>query len=51
MIVDFLKFHFDDFVGAGLYHAPDVTRLDWQFAEPAIDQHQQLHARRAAVIE
>ena len=35
----------------GLHHAPDEAGLDGQLAMAAVDQHQQLHARRAAVIE
>ncbi len=50
-VVDFLKFHFDDFVIGGLHGAADVARFDGQFAMAAIDQNQQLHARRTAVIE
>ena len=35
----------------GLHHAADVARFDGQFAMAAVDQHQQLHARRASLIE
>ena len=49
--VDFLELHFDDLVVGGLHRAADESRFDGQFAMAAVDQHQQLHARRAAVIE
>ncbi len=35
----------------GLHRAADECGFDRQFAMAAVDQHQQLHARRAAVIE
>ena len=35
----------------GLHHAADEARFDGQLAMAAVDQHQQLHARRAAVVE
>ena len=35
----------------GLHHAADVAGLDGQLAVAAVDEHQQLHARRAAVVE
>ena len=35
----------------GLHGAADVARFDGQLAVAAVDQHQQLHARRAPVIE
>ena len=35
----------------GLHRAADEARLDRQLAMAAVDQHQQLHARRPAVIE
>ena len=41
--VDFLEFHFDDFVSCGLHHAADVTCFNGQFAMAAIDKHQQLY--------
>ena len=49
--VDFLKLHFDDFVVGGLHHAADIARFDGQLAMAAIDQHQQLHARRPSLVE
>ena len=49
--VDFLELHFDDLVVGGLHHAADEARLDGQLAVAAVDQRQQLHARRAAVVE
>ena len=51
MLVDLLELHFDDFVVGGLHHAPDELGFDGQLAVAAVDQHQQVHARRAAVIE
>ena len=51
MLVDFLKLHFDDFVVGGLDVAADELGFDGQLAVAAIDQHQQVDARRAAVIE
>src|SRR2546430_83944 len=50
-LVDFLKFHFDDLVVGGLHGAADEPRFDGQLAVAAIDQDQQLHPRRAAMIE
>ena len=35
----------------GLHGAADVPRFDRQFAMAAVDQHQQLHDGRTAVIE
>jgi hypothetical protein len=49
--VDLLELHFDDFDVGGLHHAADEARLDGQLAVAAVDQHQQLHARRPAVVE
>ena len=49
--VDLLELHFDDLDVGGLHRAADEARLDRQFAVAAIDQHQQLHARRTAVVE
>src|SRR5882762_10339422 len=50
-LVGLLKFYFDDFVVGGLHGAADETGFDRQLAVAAIDQHQQLHPRRAAMIE
>ncbi len=50
-LVDFLELHFDDLVVGGLHGAADEARLDGQLAVAPVDQHQQLHAGRAAVIE
>src|SRR4051812_30245876 len=49
--VDLLEFHFDDLGIGGLDGASDVSRFDRQLAMPAIDEHQQLHARGTALFE
>src|SRR5215831_5513364 len=50
-IVDLLELDFDDLGVGGLHHAADELRLDGQLPVPAVDQNQELDARRAAVIE
>ena len=37
VLVDFLEFHFNDLIGAGLHHAADVAGLDGELAPAAID--------------
>src|ERR1039457_2627386 len=49
--IDLLELDFNDLDIAGLHLAPDEARLDRQFAVSAVDQHQQLHPGRAAVVE
>ena len=49
--VDLLELHLDDLRVRGLHHAPDEAGLDGQLAMAAVDQRQQLHPRRAPVIE
>src|SRR5205823_14993382 len=50
-VVDLSKLHFDHFIHCGRYCAPDEAGLDWQLAVTAVNEHTQLHASRAALIE
>src|SRR2546430_16719227 len=50
-LVGLLKFYFDDFLVRGLHGAADESGFDRQLAVAAIDQDEQLHTRRAAMIE
>src|SRR4051794_25278350 len=49
--VDLLELHFDNLGVGGLDGASDIARFDRQLAMSAIDEHQQLHARRASLLE
>src|SRR5678816_1764146 len=49
--VDLLELYLDDFDVGSLHGAADVARLDGQFTVAAIDQYEQLHARRTPVLE
>src|SRR5271157_461587 len=49
--VDLLELHLDDLDIAGLHHAPHEARFDGQFAMAAVDENEQLNARRTAVVE
>ena len=48
-----ISWNFTSMISAsrGLHHASHEARFDRQFAMAAVDQHQQLHPRRPAVIE
>ena len=50
-LVDFFELDFDDLVVGGLHAAAHKARFDRKLAVAAVDQHQQLHARRASVVE
>src|SRR5215467_9873112 len=49
--IDFLKFHFDDFVAARLNHASRIPSFNRKLAVAAVDEHKQLNPRGASVIE
>src|ERR1700746_3217935 len=51
VVVDLVELDFDNFAAAGGYGFAYVGRLNGQLAMATIDQHGQLHATRAAVVE
>ena len=51
VLVDFVKFDFNDFATACRHKLADVSCFDGQFAMSAIDQYCELHAARPAMIE
>ena len=49
--VDLVELDLDNLLPGGLHHAAHEAGLDRQLAVSAVDQHQQLHAIRAAMVE
>src|SRR5205807_8111164 len=49
--IDLLQFYLDDFILRSLDCASDKRSFDGQLAVSAIDEHEQLHAARASMVE